>query len=266
MINLQNPYAYEASWSNILRKAHLEAGVERIVITLLNDILDDLGKWPKLSAEDTPNFNRTKLQTIYGLTAPSVPDGMILDDSVNYRQAMCNPKGYNPKGKPQPRALIEMKDCDKNPYYDAFTGKGAGEVIQELKEELENESDIKDIIKEILNTGCKLKIGQSEQFKDKWEVEVSSHKGTDGAYPIEITDPSRTVATLHQLDTYLLDLYACDNIKYVIWTNILCWRIWTKDASGKIKKDWDQEIGDVNIDQNEFYALIKYLNSILSTL
>lgn len=41
---------------NILHKAPLEAGVERVVITLLNDILNDLCKWPELSAEDTPNF------------------------------------------------------------------------------------------------------------------------------------------------------------------------------------------------------------------
>lgn len=103
MINLQKRRDYEASLNNILHKASLEAGVERVVITLLNDILDDLGKWPERSAEDTPKLTRTKLQTRYGLSAPSVPDGMI-----TYQQA--DPK----TATLQPRALIEVKDLVTN--------------------------------------------------------------------------------------------------------------------------------------------------------
>lgn len=268
MINLQKRRDYEASLNNILHKAPMEAGVERVVITLLNDILDDLGKWPELSAEDTPNFGGgqktdwySTIRQYYGLHSGD-PDGMILDDSVTYQQAKDNPGD-----KLQPHALIEVKDLGINQNNVAFTGSGANTVIQEL----ENDPNTKDIIKEILNIVCKLKIGQSEQFKDKWEVEVLSHKGTD--YPIEIRDSSKTVASLHQLDIYLLDLYACDNINYVIWTNGLCWKIWKKDASGNIdlgKPDFDTKAqlgyvknNNVQIDPNEFNALINYLHSIL---
>ena len=97
--------------NNILHKAPLEAGVERVVITLLNDILNDLCKWPELSAEDTPNFGSNgkkwdpTIRSYYGLEDSADPDGMILDNSVTYQQA------DNPVAKLQlhPCVLIETK-------------------------------------------------------------------------------------------------------------------------------------------------------------
>ena len=110
MVNLQKPQDYEASLNNILHKAPVEAGVERVVITLLNDILSDLGKWPGLSAEDTPTIYRGRLFQKFGCEYSISPDGMILGSSVTYQQA--GPK----TATLQPRVLIETKTLDIDPY------------------------------------------------------------------------------------------------------------------------------------------------------
>ena len=261
MINLQKRRDYEASLNNILHKASLEEWVERVVITLLNDILDDLGKWPELSAEDTPKFSRTKLQTIYGLSAPSVPDGTITYQQADLKTATL-----------QPRALIEVKNLATNQKEYVFIGKGAGKVIEKLKDELKNESDIKNIIKEILYNGSE---GKCAELKNKWKVKVLPINKTYGASPIEIMNPSETlVATLYQLDTYLLECYLYSEIKGVIWTNGLCWKIWRKDDSGNIDSGLaDPPIildpsrhGNVQIDPIKFRDLTNELISFLSTL
>lgn len=120
MIDLQAHIYYEASLNNILHKAPLEAGVERVVITLLNDILDDLGDWPALSAEDTPNFGSnhkpwdSTIRSYYGLEHSGCPDGMILDNSVTYQD---EDEGKS-TGPLAPYALIETKRlavCPVNP-------------------------------------------------------------------------------------------------------------------------------------------------------
>ena len=276
MINLQEPQDYEDSLNNILNKAPLEAGVERVVITLLNDILSYLRKWPELSAEDTSKLKRKDVNDkYYGFTEMltlSTPDGMILGDS----------QAQSGKGHIHPYVLIEVKDLATYQNNDEFIGSEADTVIQELKKKLKNESDIKDSIKEILSVAFNLPEGGSKVLKkNKWEVEVLSKKDTDGAYPIEIidpskkiTDPSRTVATLHQLDTYILDCYLDENIKGVIWTNGFCWKIWKKDDSGDIDSGLanppitldPSRSGNVQIDPIKFRGLIDKLISFFSTL
>ena len=268
MVDLQNPYAYEASLNNILHKVPFEreTGVELVAITLLNDILSHLCKWPGLSAEDISKFTKKyvneKCYRFTEMLTLSVPDVMILGDLV--------------KDIPL-YAVIEVKDLDKDPDNDVFTDTGAISLIQELK----NESDIKDIIKEILYEGYGLGTGRSKLLTNKWEVKVLSSSGTDGAFPLEIRDDLKVlVATLHQLDTYLLECYLDDREegkdKGVIWTNGLCWKIWTKDASGNIIKNLPIKLdqahlgcvknNNVQIDPIRFRYLIDKLISFLSTL
>ena len=281
MVNLQNFKDYEASLNNILHKTPpWEVGVERIVTTLLNDILSDLVKWPKLSAEETSPFTKSLLEDIYGLIVTTAPDGMILDDSVTYQQvvtyllALTPPPAQGGNKYICSHALIEVKPFDADPTKDVFAGKEALKVIQKLREKLKNDSDIKNIIEEILCKGRELGRGDCAELEniknDKWKVKVRSTKNTiDKAYPIKIIDSSEaTVATLHQLDTYLLECYLYDKIKGVIWTNGLCWKIWTKDALGNInnidpanpdfKLDKDQHgyVKDVRLKQKgKYYAV-----------
>lgn len=213
MINLQNPYAYGASLNNLLHKARQEAGVERVVITLLNDILSDLVKWPDLSAEDTPNFGAPKrpwdptVRGYYGLKKSGCPDGMILDNLVTYQQAIDTGAVL------QPRALIETKW-----------------LTEELKSTI-------------------------------------------------------------QLTSYLNDLRTVSTLNFVILTNGLCWKIWTKDDSGKVSPVLDTKLDkdlvgyvrsdknsgapidatgkplkSIQIDRAKFSDLILRLKDFLSTL
>lgn len=196
----------------------------------------------------------------------SFPNFLSIPDALFYKKNILH-------------GIFEAKNLFKNPVEGEFTDTGAISLIQKLK----NQSDIKDIIKEILNTASALQAGNSPvPIKNKWEVEVLSSDKTDGAFPLEIRDSSKnSVATLHQLDLYLLALYACDNIKYVIWTNGLCWKIWTKDASGnidsglanspiKLDKDQDGYVKNakdkIEIDPDQFVKLLTKLRRLLSTL
>ena len=268
MIDMENPYTYEASLNNIQLKVPFEReiGVERVAITLLNDILSHLCKWPGLSAEDISKFDKEEVnKTYYGFRKKLVlssPDGMILGDARR-------DSGHIPL-----YVVIEVKDLSINPDEDVFTGNGAHAVIQKLKNK---PSIIEDIIEE---TGFDLcEGGRACLIKDKWEVELLTNRDTDRAFPIKIMNPSETlVATLHQLDTYLLDCYLAEEVKGVIWTNGLCWKIWTKDALGNIIRDFpirlDQaQLGyvknknvQIDIDPIRFRYLIDKLISFLSTL
>ena len=223
MINLQNSQDYEDSLNNILYKAPLEAGVERVVMTLLNDVLSDLDKWPKLSAEDTPNFGSNHkpwdptIRSYYGLEHSGCPDGMILNNLVTYQD---EDEGRS-TGPLAPYALIETKRlavCPINP---------------------ESEKTDKD--------------------------------------------------NMDQLDAYLDDLENISTLKYVIWTNGLCWEIfyrddegglryWTakldKDQLGYIKYDEDgvpidakgKPLQAIQIDPIKFKALIAKLTSFFRSL
>lgn len=268
MIDLENPYTYEASLNNIQLKVPFEReiGVERVAITLLNDILSHLCKWPGLSAEDISKFDKEEVnKTYYGFRKKLVlssPDGMILGDARR-------DSGHIPL-----YVVIEVKDLSINPDEDVFTGNGAHAVIQKLKNK---PSIIEDIIEE---TGFDLcEGGRACLIKDKWEVELLTNKDTDRAFPIKIMNPSETlVATLHQLDTYLLDCYLAREVKGVIWTNGLCWKIWTKDALGNIIRDLPIRLDQahlgyvknknvqIDIDPIRFRYLIDKLISFLSTL
>lgn len=140
MIDMENPYTYEASLNNIQLKVPFEReiGVERVAITLLNDILSHLCKWPGLSAEDISKFDKEEVnKTYYGFRKKLVlssPDGMILGDARR-------DSGHIPL-----YVVIEVKDLSINPDEDVFTGNGAHAVIQKLKNK---PSIIEDIIEEI---------------------------------------------------------------------------------------------------------------------
>ena len=173
---------------------------------------------------------------IYGL---EVPSEVVVDvRSLKFK----NFKGHFPIFLSVPDALFykknikknilhgifEVKNLFKNPVEGEFTGNGAMSLIQGLK----NKPNIENIIKYF--SKCNLPL----PTKNGWTLKQLSKDKTDGACPLEIITPlGALVATLHQLDTYLLDCYLDRDIKYVIWTNGLCWKIWTKDASGNINPD-----------------------------
>ena len=159
---------------------------------------------------------------------------MILDDSVTYQRAVTSQQAQGGNKYICPHVLIEVKDLVTNQKNVKFIGSGCDAVFQKLESD-PNVPNVKQIIKDILTKGAGPDGNSLLQYG--WNIEVK-----EGS-PLTITDSSKTVATLHQLDTYLLALYACDNIKYVIWTNGLCWKIWTKDALGKIKKTGISSLG-----------------------
>ena len=197
-----------------------------------------MGKWPKFSAEETSTstFSKSLLEDIYGLIVTSVPDGMILDDSVTYQQAVTSQQAQGGNKYIRSHVLIEVKHFNTNPDEYVFTGKEAPKVIKKLRKQSKNGSAIRNIIKEILQAANELReVNSPVSIQNKWKVELLPRETkTDGACPIKITDPSRTVATLHQLDTYLLECYLYAEIKGVIWTNGLCWKIWKKNVLGRV--------------------------------
>lgn len=281
MIDLQNPYAYEASLNNILHKVPLEAGVERVVITLLNDILSHLCKWPGLSTEDTSSIKQLKK---FGLEYSRSPDGMILDNSGTYQRA--DGKG----AKLQPRALIETKMLGIDPYRKeaVFEGKGVIKLLRMSKNGKIPADEISEIFKWCGNEFTKTKYETDKPVnpiptKMPNVAEIVPHwssKESDRAYDagteFAFTFKDGTKVKLYQLDWYLLDLYY-GNCRYVIWTNGLVWKIFAieggtlksrefnlgKNVHGHIQ---DGYTGNIQIKQHEFNALINYLKSILSTL
>lgn len=163
MIDLQNPYAYEASLKNILHKVlfQREVGVQRVVITLLNDILSHLCKWPGLSAEDISKFDRTAVNDKYygfrKMLTLSAPDVMILGDSV---------KAQRGSERIPPCVVIEVKNLNIDPDdNDVFTGTGAISLIKTLKDDPNTKDITKNIIKKILNVAFELPEGKSKKLK-----------------------------------------------------------------------------------------------------
>ena len=278
MIDLQNPYAYEASLNNIL-KAPLEAGVERVVITLLNDILSHLYKWPGLSAENTSSI---KHLAKFKLEYSGRPDGMILDNSVTYQQA--DGKG----AKLQPRALIETKMLGIDPYRKeaVFEGEGAIELSRMIKGGKISADDTTALFewcskfkKKAFKTDVPVvRIPNNMPNVAKIVPHWSSNphdRAYDAGTEFAFTFKDGVEVKLYQLDWYLLDLYY-GNCKYVIWTNGWCWKIWTKDASGNIYLDLNISLdkallgyvknNNVQIDPTRFRYLIDKLIFFLSTL
>ena len=199
------------------------------------------------------NFKNFKGQNGNFTNFTSVPDALFYKKNILQR-------------------IFEAKNLFKNPDEGEFTGNGAISLIQELK----NKPDIENIIKYF--SKC-----NPLPIKNRWTLKQLPKKdGTDSAYPLEIINPLGTsVATLHQLDTYLLECYLKSEIKGVTWTNGLCWKIWTKDASENINPDKpnfgikldkaqlgyvknDKDKIEINLDQ--FVKLLTKLKHLFRTL
>ena len=260
MMDLQNAKNYEDSLNNILHKAPLEAGVERVVITLLNDILSDSCKWPGLSAEDTPKLQIWQLEKYFGLKYSASPDGMILNNSGTWQQAKVG------KAKLHPRALIETKILGIDPYRKGavFEGKGRIDLLHMCEE-----SEIDEISKFCAEHGnphdpskknnmtypddmpdVNMPIGVSKirvHWYDGKKNDLDPAYGdpnTDPAYDagteFTLTFKGGTKVKLYQSDWYLFDLLKTDVISVVLIDGEVARRFYKDKESGQIKpEDYD---------------------------